>query len=298
MIKKAFWFVPVFFCLVFAPGCFAAGNFGALVQKSGNSTINWETGRIEAKGFGHQEQNASEDDIARQLAHRIAAGQARGNLLSGLKSMRLDNEFTIGGYLDSNQDASSAVSGFLQNTKQTEVTYLSNGTIEVEDSVSLRGELADLVLPPSVQFASARSVDENRTDAPALDSLAENATGVILDARGLDLVPALLPRVVNGSGYELYGPIYLTRSRVLQQGVAGYFVDMQKAMSTYRAGENPVVLRVAAVSGAQSTDMVLAPEEAFRLKSLGAAGAVLTQGRVLVVVDDPDVSQPAAGAVN
>ena len=295
MSKRALGFMPVvvilLVCVLVVPG-FADENFGALVKDYGQGTVNWETGRIVANGYGHNDKNASEEDLGRQLAHRIAAGQARGNLLGVLKAVCLNNETTIGDFLNSNQEAFSSVSGFLQNTKQSETTYLSNGTIEVEDSISLRGEMAELVIPPSIQFASARPIASSNAESISMESMTENATGVILDARGLDLVPAMLPRVVDDSGYELYGPIYLTKDKVLRQGVVGYFVDMRKAQSTYRVGDNPMLIRVSSVTGAQNSDMVVLPEDAFRLKSLGTMTDILSQGRVLVVVGDPAQTEP------
>src|SRR3970282_1070986 len=52
------------------------------------------------------------------------------------------------------------------------------------------------------------------------------ATGLVIDGRGLGLRPALLPKIVDPQGREVYVGQVVTRTNAVEQGVAGYAKDV------------------------------------------------------------------------
>jgi hypothetical protein len=119
--------------------------------------------------------------------------------------------------------------------------------------------------------------------APAIPS--EAYTGLIVDARGLGLKPALVPRLYDEQGRELYVGDTLSREQAVQNGVAGYSKDLVAASRLPRVTDNPLIVKGIKASGNKGTDIVLGEEGATRIKQTEAQSQYLKQARVVVVYD-------------
>lgn len=109
------------------------------------------------------------------------------------------------------------------------------------------------------------------------------ATGLIIDGRGLGLRPALLPRVVDEQGREVYVGQVVTRTNAVEQGVAGYAKDVNAASNNFRVTDNPAVIKGLSAAGATRTDVVIGQNDAQSLRQLSAKGDFLQYCRVIIV---------------
>lgn len=109
------------------------------------------------------------------------------------------------------------------------------------------------------------------------------ATGIVIDGRGLGLRPALLPRIVDGQGQEIYVGQVVTRTNAVEQGVAGYAKDVSAAANNFRVTDNPAVIRGLKAAGTARTDIVLSQADAVMLRDLGKKGDFLQNCRVIIV---------------
>jgi len=109
------------------------------------------------------------------------------------------------------------------------------------------------------------------------------ATGLVIDGRGLGLRPALLPKIVDQQGQEVYVGQVVTRTNAVEQGVAGYAKDVNAAANNFRVTDNPAVIRGMQASGAARTDIVIAQLDADALRKLSAKGDFLQYCRVIIV---------------
>jgi len=109
------------------------------------------------------------------------------------------------------------------------------------------------------------------------------ATGLVIDGRGLGLKPALLPRVVDQQGSEIYVGQVVTRTNAVEQGVAGYAKDVNAAANNFRVTDNPVVIKGVGASGAARTDVVVGQADAQSLRQLSSKGEFLQYCRVIIV---------------
>ncbi|HUJ17345.1 MAG TPA: hypothetical protein VL197_05070 [Nitrospirota bacterium] len=109
------------------------------------------------------------------------------------------------------------------------------------------------------------------------------ATGLVIDGRGLGLRPALLPKIVDQKGQEVYVGQVVTRTNAVEQGVAGYAKDVNAAANNFRVTDNPAVIRGMQASGAARTDIVIAQLDADALRKLSAKGDFLQYCRVIIV---------------
>jgi hypothetical protein len=109
------------------------------------------------------------------------------------------------------------------------------------------------------------------------------ATGLVLDGRGLGLRPALLPKIVDSQGQELYVGQVATRTNAVEQGVAGYAKDVNAAANNFRVTDNPAVIKGLRASGTARTDIVVGQADAQMLRQLGSKGDFLQYCRVIIV---------------
>jgi hypothetical protein len=109
------------------------------------------------------------------------------------------------------------------------------------------------------------------------------ATGLVIDARGLGLRPALLPKLIDQQGQEVYVGQVVPRTNAVEQGVAGYARDVNAAANNFRVTDNPAVIRGLSASGGARTDVVLGQADARALRQLSSKGDFLQYCRVIIV---------------
>ncbi|MEK6743705.1 MAG: LPP20 family lipoprotein [Nitrospirota bacterium] len=109
------------------------------------------------------------------------------------------------------------------------------------------------------------------------------ATGVVIDGRGLGLKPALLPKIIDPQGQEIYVGQVVARTNAVEQGVAGYAKDVNAAANNFRVTDNPAVIKGVRASGAARTDIMLSQPDSQMLRDLGKKGDFLQYCRVIIV---------------
>lgn len=109
------------------------------------------------------------------------------------------------------------------------------------------------------------------------------ATGIVIDGRGLGLRPALLPKIVDPQGQEIYVGQVVTRTNAVEQGVAGYAKDVKAAANNFRVTDNPAVIRGLRASGAARTDIMLGSADAQILRDMSKKSDFLQYCRVIIV---------------
>ncbi len=108
-------------------------------------------------------------------------------------------------------------------------------------------------------------------------------TGLVIDGRGLGLRPALLPRIVDSQGQELYVGHVVTRTNAVEQGVAGYAKDVNAAANNFRVTDNPAIIKGIQAAGSARTDVVVGQADAQMFRQLSGKGDFLQYCRVIIV---------------
>ena len=84
-----------------------------------------------------------------------------------------------------------------------------------------------------------------------------NYTGLVVDCRGMDLQPVMSPVVKNVNGTKIYGHKNLDIDKIIEMGMADYTSDID---SVQRAGDNPLVIKAAAVENFNSNPVLQVPD--------------------------------------
>ena len=250
---------------------FAQAPPGGSPAPSRPPALDWRSDVITAVGTGQPPSNPVNVAQARAMAIRSALVDAERNLLSLVQGVAVHAEATVGSLMTSNETIRAKVEGVLKGARHVgQPNYLPDGSVEITIVVK-RSDLANAVLPET-GFAS--SVASSASGAN---------TGLIIDARGQNLTPALCPRVLDDRGQEVYGPSLVTRDLAVRAGLVGYAKDPEGARRDGRAGASPLLLKGAGMAGLNRTDVSLSAEDAGKVR--GAGTGFLSQGKVIFVID-------------
>jgi hypothetical protein len=111
-------------------------------------------------------------------------------------------------------------------------------------------------------------------------------TGLIIDARGLNLEPAFLPRIVNEDEENLYRDKYVQYDLLISCGLVQYCDNIDEAMADLnRIGTNPLMIKaVTTVKSTYNTDVILSGNDENRIKAADKGNSFLKYLRVIIVL--------------
>lgn len=227
--------------------------------------VNWSGQVVKATGAGAPDLKAQSPAQARLGAERAALTDAFRNLLAQVKGVSVDGTRKMGDLMEKD-DVRARVEGMVRGYKVVAKRYFSDGGVEVDIEVPL-ALLTDVVDPDPTPVAVA-----GKTDGDASN------TGLVIDARGLGLKPALSPRVLDEAGKAVYSVDSLSAEARKSAGVAAYVQSLDEAQKSLKAGDKPVVFKAVKATG---SDLQLAPEDAKKLASLNTG--FLAAGKVVIV---------------
>jgi hypothetical protein len=277
-----------------------AGDPGDYVQSFGpQGEVNWMSGFLTAKGIGVASTSAVNGGQRRAQAFTAAETLARRNLLAIIKGVHLDSTTNVDGAMLVSDLVNKRVTGFLQGAQVIDSKVLPDGSAEVTVAIRAIGPLADLVLPaqhsprpaPPVAMPPAPPAPPTPSTPPPSPMVApvppkpEIFTGLVVDARGLNLRPAISPKLISASGQEIYGSAVVDREWAVREGMAGYAKDLLAAQSSNRVAEKPFVVKAIRATGASKTDVVLSDADAAKLLATAENLSFLERARVMIVVD-------------
>ena len=241
-------------------------------------TIDWSQGAIDAVGIGAPPKQDLSMAQKRAMAIRAATVDAQRQLLEPVQGVNIDAETTVINAMVEDDRVRTTVRGILQGASQVgRPTIHEDGSAEVLLRLRVRGELSDALLP--VKGFSTE------TDTSTQDADEESYTGIVVDARGRQLRPALAPRILDEDGGLVYGAKIVSREVAVRDGMVVYEATMDRALANERAGQNPLKIACLESKGRNRTNIIVSNRDAQRVRQSDDAVGFLAQCRVVVVTD-------------
>jgi len=239
--------------------------------------VDWTTGMITAVGIGAPPAQPANTAQARAMAERAAQVVAYRNLLEAVKGVRIDATTTVENFMVTSDVIRTQVSGFVQGAMVMDKKYMSDGSVEVTVGMQLTGALADSLLPKT-PLAQPGGIG-----APG--AAGQTFTGLIIDARGLGVRPAMAPKVLNEDGKEVYGSAWINRDWAVREGMAGYLKDPAQAQVNPRVTDKPLLVKAIKASGDARVDMVISNADAALIHGASQNLSFLEKCKVIILVD-------------
>jgi len=204
---------------------------------------------------------------------QAATQAARQGLLRLVDQVRFDATQMLGQTVRQAEAPRRELEALVTRATVVETRYSPGGVVETVVQLPFAGQLTALFFPA---VSSVAPDGEPRSEAVH--------TGVVIDARGLAIQPALFPKIVDEHGQALYAPESVDREAAVQQGYVAYAKAFDQAPAQARIGEHPLVLRALRVAGETRVDLVLSDAEATRIRDYTATRRLVRQCRVLIVM--------------
>ena len=109
-------------------------------------------------------------------------------------------------------------------------------------------------------------------------------TGLVVDARGIDVQPALVPVLVDENNTEVYGAAFVSREFAVQRGLCGYARKIDEA-DRFRVGPHPLAIKGLHAAPEGRSCIVISNVDAAKLRGASAHLAFLKQCRVVILLD-------------
>lgn len=268
--RRADWRPWAFGILLLAGGAQAAGD--NVVQTVGHGKIDWTDKTITARGSGAPSKKAKSPAAARLGAERAAKLDAYRNILETIKGVKVNSQ-SKGGDIMSAADVKTQVEGILRGAQVIDTVYYSDLSVDVVLRMPMDGALTEALVPKPAKKVQVPSTGNAKN------------TGLVINAKGLKLEPAIAPRVVDEKGKAVYGISFVTEKAVLEGGIVGYANDLAAAKQHDRVKDNPLVLRAVDTPKKNKSDVVISNADADKLRDSGSNLSYLANGKVLIVVD-------------
>ncbi|MCB9497494.1 MAG: hypothetical protein H6686_11465 [Fibrobacteria bacterium] len=269
--------------------CLASAPFAQDCQEG----VDWVARTVCAKGIGAVNPKQPQA-AARPGAIRSAQMTGLRAAVELVKGVQVNSNTTIANSMTESDVVKSKVEAYVKGFQFSQPHYMDDLTVEVYVQMPLDG-ISDLVLPSSIQSVPTVTSWGAPTEVsgPAAAGTASPAplrsqvyTGLVVDARGLGVLPALAPRITDIEGKEIYGGAVVSRDWAVKNGMVGYAKSIDGARGLKdRIGASPAVVKAVRADGASKTDLVLSAEDAASLRSAAENLTFLSQARVVFVVD-------------
>ncbi len=271
-------------------GAAMAAEAPQYVVRFPNGSINWSAGEIIASGSGspldRQTPNAASAEAAVYSIAMLNAGQ---NLFDILQQVRIDSQLRM---------ENLAVRNPQLLVKAREMVYASQeaenrrrldeaGTLTVYLRFALHGGFAQLVLPPEITHVDSITRVMPGKNAPAETADPDAYTGLVVDARNIGTQPAMVPRIVDENGQEVYGPAFASREYAVQKGMSSYETDFEAALKNPRIGDAPLIVKGLRSDGPGRCDIVIASADAAKIRQSSDHLLFLRECQVVIVLDVP-----------
>ena len=222
-----------------------------------------------------------------------ARHRARANLLEILKGLRIRNQESVGELAATQPLLAEKLQSMTAAAGVVRQDYRSDGSVAVTVSMNLFGGLAQLLLPreivPVEAIKAAGAKPPLKPHKPPGDGPAPAPpppyTGLIVDARGLEVQPALAPRIFSENGNAVYDYAFVSREFAVQQGVCSYLTTPAAEAATPRVGEHPLLVLGLRTGGSDRCDLIISNTDAARIRNAAEHLSFMRQCRVVFIVE-------------
>jgi len=159
----------------------------------------------------------------------------------------------------------------------------SSAPVAAQPSPSAPSRSSEVSKPQSPPAAEQK--EEKIASSPPAVPAPILATGLVIDARGLGLKPALLPRILSEGGSEVYSTRQVSRQNAVEQGLVGYAKDVFAAQRNIRVTDKPLLVKGIKAAGKEKTDVIIPDPDAATVVAAASAFNFLEKSRVIIVYD-------------
>jgi hypothetical protein len=264
----------------------AADSPRSSVLRTEYGFIDYANRIIVSRGMANISQKNSSTDELQVIEKNLkfskgeAKTRARENLLDLIKLVHFDSR-TVGEIMVGDKLIESRIETLVGSAyQQGEIEYLERNEVAIALAINMSG-LAEILIDAS-GYMSEGVAQSAYLMTRAATPKSERTSGIVIDARNIYHIPAMVPKVFNEDEKLVYGPRFYTRSRSVNRGPMGYAHSMEDGNVRRRVGNNP--LFVEAVTSNDDVNLTISNLDAERIRDAEKKFGLLTNCKVLVLL--------------
>ncbi len=250
------------------------------ITRFDGGTINWRTGTVATVG------KAFPSD-SRETVVEAVPGEARAaanrQIIELLQQIKINPLMRVGDYAAKNDIILAGLEKTARDAVVKRQIYTSALAVEILVETSMYGGFLQLVLPDEIRQIPKISPQVNPKEASS--AVQPAATGLIVDARGLEIEPTLTPIIVSEQGHEVYSSVFISREFAVQNGVSKYVCSMEDALADRRVGGSPLIFKSLRKETRLKTAFVISMSDYQTLEKIPERHRFLAECRVVIVID-------------
>ena len=216
-----------------------------------------------------------------RLSKAEARSDARQNLIDLIKLVNFDGRI-ISELIDSDRLIENRIETLISSAfQQGEIEYQENNQLSIALAVKMSG-LAEILVDAKGYLKEDILAQPSYLMTRSATPKSERISGIVIDARNIYHIPAMVPKVFNEDYTLVYGPRHYTRSRSVNRGPIGYAHSMEDKTVARRVGENPIYID--AKSSADDVNLMVANTDAKKIRDAEEKFGVLRDCKVLVLL--------------
>ncbi len=237
-----------------------------VTEEASRGEIDWTRLQLVATATGSAPGGSLNSPEAMEAAARRSLGPA---FVAMAREVPVTSTLRAGELMDAGNAVADRLGSNLSLWEVQEARYFTSGQVELEAALSLQRWLR----PALVDMARGRE----RESPPS-----SSVSGLVVDARGLDVGFAIAPELRGPDGATLYSVATLTQGAASATGPVIYVSDAADPLGVARAGLDPIFVRAQSVQN--GVDLTLSAADVGRVLQEASASPFLLQGKVVVVV--------------
>ena len=272
--------------LVLLAMLFAANSPSSSVVRTGEGFIDYSNRVIVSRGTASIVQNEESRNGFKMIEKNLkiskgeAKSQARQNMIGLIKIVNFDGR-TVGEIMYDDPLTQRRIETLVGSAyQQGEIEYLERQEVAIALAVKMSG-LAEILVDAGGHLnenISQSTFLMTRNSTPK----SERVSGVIIDARNIYHIPAMVPKIFNEEDKLVYGPRHYTRSRSINRGPMGYAHNINDGNVRRRVGQNPIIIE--AMSSEDNTNLTISNLDSERVRDVEKRFGLLTNCKVLVLL--------------
>ena len=283
--------------LILGSGSAKAMDPGRYVQSLDFGTVDWTQGVILAEAEGSAPEAVGTREKGFALARRQAIIEARQRLFKTVREIRIQGTETVERLLQQRPELESGLRELVQTRTRIRTERLQEGTrvwaetrldLQAVSRVCLRDDVWIGTSPEPQQDIADQNGSMNGSGT---FPTAKSYTGLVIDARGTGVKPALIFQVFNQQGHVVIGPGQVEPEAGKTKGIVRFFSKLDAAGIEDRVGADPMRLRAAGAAPGQGGDALISEQDALRLVLARRANDFVASCRVAVVLRKSDDSR-------
>ena len=276
----------LFFSIIISVKGYSFDSQRSSVIRTDYGFIDYVNRVIVSRGTANIVQKKSSEDDFQVIEKNLkfskseARSNARKNLLDLVKLVNFDSR-TVGEIMFSDRLVENRITTLIGSAyQQGEIEYLERNEVAIALAVKMSG-LAEILIDAN-GYMNESVAQSTYLMTRAASPTSERTTGVVIDARNIYHIPAMVPKVYNENSKLVYGPRHYTRSRSVNRGPMGYAHSMEDANVKRRVGNNPLI--VEAVSSDDNVNLTISNLDSQQIRDIEKKFGILTNCKVLVLL--------------